>query len=33
VPFISLMVTLAAFKYISPLIGGDVEISLFSKLI
>lgn len=32
-PFIGLMTTLAAFKYFSPLIGGDVEISVLSRLI
>ncbi len=33
VPFIGLMTTLAAVKYLSPLIGGDVEISVLSRLI
>ena len=33
VPFISLMTTLASFKVLSPMIGGDVEISLLSRLI
>jgi hypothetical protein len=33
VPFLSLMTSLAAFKLLSPLIGGDVEISLLSRLI
>ena len=33
VPFLSLMTTLAAFKLLSPMIGGDVEISLLSRLI
>ncbi len=32
-PFLGLMTTLAAFKYLSPLIGGDVEISVLSRLI
>jgi hypothetical protein len=32
-PFIGLMTTLAAFKYFSPLIGGDFEISILSRLI
>jgi len=32
-PFMGLMLTLAAFKFLSPLIGGDVEISLLSRLI
>jgi hypothetical protein len=33
IPFLALMTTLAAFKAFSPLIGGDVEISLLSRLI
>jgi len=32
-PFLALMTMLAAFKVLSPLIGGDVEIQLLSKLI
>jgi hypothetical protein len=32
-PFLALMTMLASFKYFSPLIGGDVEISLLSRLI
>ena len=32
-PFLGLMVSLAFFKVLSPLIGGDVEISLLSRLI
>ncbi|MCX8198183.1 MAG: hypothetical protein N3F07_03260 [Candidatus Micrarchaeota archaeon] len=32
-PFVGLMLTLSAFKVFSPLIGGDVEISLLSRLI
>jgi hypothetical protein len=32
-PFLALMTALAAFKAFSPLIGGDVEIQLLSKLI
>ena len=33
IPFLSLMTSLAAFKALSPLLGGDVEISLLSRLI
>ncbi|MEM4348519.1 MAG: hypothetical protein QXN37_03035 [Candidatus Anstonellaceae archaeon] len=33
VPFLGLMTTLATIKYFSPLIGGDVEISVLSRLI
>ncbi|MCX6771450.1 MAG: hypothetical protein NTX79_05335 [Candidatus Micrarchaeota archaeon] len=33
IPFLALMTSLAAFKVLSPLLGGDVEISLLSKLI
>jgi len=33
IPFLSLMVSLAAFKVLSPMLGGDVEISLLSRLI
>jgi hypothetical protein len=33
IPFLALMTTLAAFKALSPLIGGDAEISLLSRLI
>ena len=33
IPFLALMTTLAAFKVLSPLLGGDVEISLLSRLI
>ncbi|MCX8175194.1 MAG: hypothetical protein N3E51_03245 [Candidatus Micrarchaeota archaeon] len=33
IPFLGLMAMLAAFKYLSPLIGGDVEISILSRLI
>ncbi|MFA5930289.1 MAG: hypothetical protein WC861_05385 [Candidatus Micrarchaeia archaeon] len=33
VPFLALMSSLAAFKVLSPMIGGDVEISLLSRLI
>ncbi|MFA6328158.1 MAG: hypothetical protein WCY41_01805 [Candidatus Micrarchaeia archaeon] len=33
IPFLSLMTSLAAFKVLSPMIGGDVEISLLSRLI
>jgi len=33
IPFLALMTTLATFKVLSPLIGGDVEISLLSRLI
>lgn len=33
VPFLSLMAMLASVKVLSPLIGGDVEISLLSRLI
>jgi len=33
IPFLSLMTSLAAFKVLSPLLGGDVEISLLSRLI
>ncbi|MCX8195056.1 MAG: hypothetical protein N3G22_03050 [Candidatus Micrarchaeota archaeon] len=33
VPFLALMTTLASVKVFSPLIGGDVEIALLSKLI
>jgi len=32
-PFLGLMTMLASFKYFSPLIGGDVELSLLSRLI
>jgi|GEM_PF-837080 len=32
-PFVGLMLTLSAFKVLSPMIGGDVEISLLSRLI
>lgn len=32
-PFLALMTVLASFKYFSPLIGGDVELSLLSRLI
>jgi hypothetical protein len=32
-PFLALMTTLATFKALSPLLGGDVEISLLSRLI
>lgn len=32
-PFVGLMTTLAAFKYFSQLLGGDIEISLLSRLI
>jgi len=32
-PFVGLMTSLAAFKYFSQLLGGDVEISLLSRLI
>jgi len=32
-PFLALMTALAAFKVLSPLLGGDVEISLLSRLI
>jgi len=32
-PFIGLMTMLASFKYFSPLIGGDVELALLSRLI
>lgn len=32
-PFLALMTTLSSFKVLSPLIGGDVEISLLSRLI
>lgn len=32
-PFMGLMATLAAFKYFSPLLGGDAEISILSRLI
>ena len=33
IPFLALMTSLAAFKVLSPLLGGDVEISLLSRLI
>ena len=33
IPFLALMTSLAAFKAFSPLLGGDVEIQLLSKLI
>jgi len=33
VPFLALMTMLASIKYFSPLIGGDVEISVLSRLI
>ncbi|MCX8196824.1 MAG: hypothetical protein N3G80_00710 [Candidatus Micrarchaeota archaeon] len=33
VPFLGLMTMLASVKYFSPLIGGDVEISVLSRLI
>ncbi len=33
IPFLALMTSLAAFKALSPLLGGDVEISLLSRLI
>ena len=33
IPFLSLMTSLAAFKVLSPMLGGDVEISLLSRLI
>ena len=33
IPFLALMTTLAAFKVLSPLLGGDVQIELLSKLI
>jgi len=33
IPFLALMASLAAFKAFSPLLGGDVEIQLLSKLI
>jgi len=33
IPFLSLMASLAAFKVLSPMIGGDVEIQLLSRLI
>ena len=33
VPFLALMTSLATVKVVSPLIGGDVEISLLSRLI
>ncbi|MFA6214128.1 MAG: hypothetical protein WC717_02515 [Candidatus Micrarchaeia archaeon] len=32
-PFLALMTSLASFKVLSPLLGGDVEISLLSRLI
>jgi len=32
-PFIGLMLTLSSYKVLSPLIGGDVEIALLSRLI
>jgi len=32
-PFLAIMTTLATFKVLSPLLGGDVEISLLSRLI
>jgi hypothetical protein len=32
-PFLALMTVLASFKYFSPLIGGDVELELISRLI
>ncbi len=32
-PFLALMTSLASFKVLSPLLGGDVEISFLSKLI
>jgi len=33
VPFLALMTTLASVKVVSPMIGGDVEISLLSRII
>jgi len=33
IPFLALMTSLAAFKVLSPIIGGDVEISVLSRLI
>ncbi|MCX6769434.1 MAG: hypothetical protein NT051_02010 [Candidatus Micrarchaeota archaeon] len=33
IPFLGIMTTLAAYKVISPMIGGDVEIALLSRLI
>ena len=33
IPFLGLMVALSAFKTISPLLGGDVELALISRLI
>ena len=33
IPFLALMTSLAAFKVLSPIIGGDVEISILSRLI
>ena len=33
IPFLGLMVTLAAFKTVSPLLGGDVELAIISRLI
>ena len=33
IPFLALMTSLAAFKAFSPMLGGDVEIQLLSKLI
>ena len=33
VPFLALMTTLASIKVLSPMIGGDVEISVISRLI
>ena len=32
-PFLGLMTALAAFKAFSPLLGGDVEISIISRLL
>ena len=33
IPFIALMTSLSAFKVLSPIMGGDVEIALLSRLI
>ena len=33
IPFLALMTSLSAFKVLSPLMGGDVEIALLSRLI